>query len=71
MGPVCLGGAGFLLFLLYDINSFTLRSRLLHCAFGAGVAAVAGSKTNLAEIKARLSMQTICPDKINQLRNQQ
>lgn len=40
MGPVCLGGAGFLLFLLYDINSFTLRSRLLHCAFGAGAAAV-------------------------------
>ncbi len=36
---------------------------------GAGVAAVAGSKTNLAEIKARLSMQTICPDKINQLRH--
>lgn len=40
MLSICLGGAGFLLFLLYDINSFTRRTRLLHGAFGAGAAAV-------------------------------
>ena len=40
MLSICLGGAGFLLCLLYDINSFTLRSGLLHGAFGLGAAAV-------------------------------
>ena len=36
---------------------------------GAGVAAMAGSKNTLANIRKRLSFQTIGPDKINQLRH--
>ena len=40
MLSICLGGVGFLLFLLYDINSFTLRSRLLHSAFLLGALAI-------------------------------
>ena len=36
---------------------------------GAGVAAMAGSKNTLANIRKRLSFQTIGPDKVNQLRH--
>jgi DNA-binding transcriptional MocR family regulator len=36
---------------------------------GGGVAAMAASKANLADIKKHLGMQTIGPDKVNQLRH--
>jgi len=36
---------------------------------GAGVAAVASSETNIASLKKQLSIQTIGPDKLNQLRH--
>lgn len=36
---------------------------------GAGVAALAGSEKNIADIKRRISAQTIGPDKLNQLRH--
>ena len=36
---------------------------------GAGISALAASPDNLAEIKGRLSLQTIGPDKLNQLRH--
>lgn len=36
---------------------------------GAGISAVASSKANLDEIKHSIAMQTICFDKINQLRH--
>lgn len=36
---------------------------------GAGVSALAGSPRNIAEIKKRISAQTIGPDKLNQLRH--
>ena len=36
MVSLSLGIGGFLLYLLYDINSFTCRSRLLHTAFALG-----------------------------------
>lgn len=35
----------------------------------AGIAAIASSKENIADIKSRLSLQNIGPDKINQLRH--
>ena len=40
-----------------------------NCVSGAGVAAMAGSKNTLANIRKRLSFQTIGPDKVNQLRH--
>lgn len=36
---------------------------------GAGVAALAGSERNIADVKRRISAQTIGPDKLNQLRH--
>lgn len=36
---------------------------------GAGVAALAASKNNIAELKERFNVQTIGPDKLNQLRH--
>ena len=36
---------------------------------GSGISALAASPDNLAEIKGRLSLQTIGPDKLNQLRH--
>ncbi|MCL2526572.1 MAG: aminotransferase [Coriobacteriia bacterium] len=36
---------------------------------GSGISAVAASDVNLAEIKGRLTLQTIGPDKLNQLRH--
>ena len=36
---------------------------------GAGIAAMAASKANLGDIKKHLGMQTIGPDKVNQLRH--
>lgn len=36
---------------------------------GAGIAAIAASYANIAEIKNRLFVQTICNDKVNQLRH--
>ena len=41
MTALLLGIAGFLLCFLYDINSFTVRSGLLHCTFGFGTALIA------------------------------
>ena len=36
---------------------------------GSGIAAIASSETNIADIKKRLTIQTIGHDKINQLRH--
>ena len=41
MLSLTLGIAGFVLYILYDINSITLRSRLLHAAFAVGTLLVA------------------------------
>lgn len=43
MIALLLGIAGFILCFLYDINSFTLRSRVLHCTFGIGTALIAAA----------------------------
>lgn len=37
------GIAGFFLYFLYDINSFTVQSRLLHTTFGIGTAMIAAA----------------------------
>lgn len=34
--PLLLGTAAFLLYIVYDINSYTLHSRVLNCGFWAG-----------------------------------
>lgn len=36
---------------------------------GAGIAAMAASENNIAFIRKQLAVQTICPDKVNQLRH--
>lgn len=41
MIALLLGITGFILCFLYDINSFTLRSKALHSAFGIGTALIA------------------------------
>lgn len=41
MIALLLGITGFILCFLYDINSFTLRSKLLHSTFGIGTALIA------------------------------
>lgn len=41
MIALLLGITGFILCFLYDINSFTLRSRVLHSTFGIGTALIA------------------------------
>lgn len=43
MTALLLGTAGFILFFLYDINSFTLRSKPLHSTFGIGMALIAAA----------------------------
>lgn len=43
MGPLFLGIAGFVLYILYDINSFTRRSRVLHGAFALGTLLLAAA----------------------------
>lgn len=43
MHSLLLGILGFALFLLYDVNSFTWRSRLLHKAFALGAVLLAGA----------------------------
>ena len=43
MYSLLLGMLGFLLFFLYDVNSFTWRSRLLHKSFALGVTLLAAA----------------------------
>lgn len=51
MLALSLGIGGFLLYLLYDINSFTWQSRLLHTAFALGTLLV-GTATALDLLEA-------------------
>ena len=51
MVSLTLGIGGFLLYLLYDVNSFTCRSRLLHGAFALGTLLV-GAATALDLLEA-------------------
>ena len=51
MGSLTLGIGGFLLYLLYDVNSFTYRLRLLHGAFALGTLLV-GAATALDLLEA-------------------
>ena len=37
MFALILGTAGFVLFLLYDINSYSINHKLLNCSFTAGI----------------------------------
>ncbi len=48
---------------------FASTSKITHA--GAGVSAIAGSQANVADVKKHLTMQTIGPDKLNQLRHVQ
>ena len=54
MYSLLLGMLGFLLFFLYDVNSFTWRSRLLHKSFALGVALLAAA--TVLDLAAALRM---------------
>lgn len=54
MYSLLLGMLGFLLFFLYDINSFTWRSRLLHKSFALGVTLLAAA--TVLDLAAALRM---------------
>ena len=54
MYSLLLGMLGFLLFFLYDVNSFTLRSRLLHKSFALGVTLLAAA--TVLDLAAALRM---------------
>ena len=54
MYSLLLGMLGFLLFFLYDVNSFTWRSRLLHKSFALGVTLLAGA--TVLDLAAALRM---------------
>ncbi|MGI5954941.1 hypothetical protein [Dysosmobacter sp.] len=54
MYSLLLGMLGFLLFFLYDVNSFTWRSRLLHKAFALGVLLLAAA--TVLDLAAALRM---------------
>lgn len=43
MLSLIVGIAGFALYILYDINSFTLQSKILHTAFALGTALIAAA----------------------------
>lgn len=54
MYSLLLGMLGFLLFFLYDVNSFTWRSRLLHKSFALGVTLLAAA--TVLDLAAALRM---------------
>ena len=54
MYSLLLGMPGFLLFFLYDVNSFTWRSRLLHKSFALGVTLLAAA--TVLDLAAALRM---------------
>lgn len=54
MYSLLLGMLGFLLFFLYDVNSFTWRSRLLHKSFALGVTLLAAA--TVMDLAAALRM---------------
>lgn len=54
MYSLLLGMLGFLLFFLYDVNSFTWRSRLLHKSFALGVTLLAAA--TILDLAAALRM---------------